>query len=126
MPTKKNTPAKKKAAKKAAPGNAVNFTPPQGMALVALQPNTVAATVKITFSSGVGKLTAFLSRNGTLINMQSITRSADIFFSDVKSGDGLALVGASAGSANIVITVPTSPNTPQTVSGPIHKSYIIQ
>lgn len=126
MPTKKNTPAKKKAAKKAAAASTSSFTPPKGMALVSLQRNAVAATVNITFKSGVGKLTAFLSRNGTLINMQSITRSADIFFSDVKKGDGLALVGASAGTTDIAINVSTSPVTPETISGPIHRSYIIQ
>ncbi|MBO9567058.1 MAG: hypothetical protein J7621_30070 [Niastella sp.] len=130
MATKKNTSAKKgasakKAAKKAAPAKTASIVPPKGMALVALQPKAVAATVNITFTSGVGKVTASLFRKGILINMQSITSSADIFFSDVKKGDGLALVGTSAGSARIEISVPTSPATPQVINGPIHRSYII-
>lgn len=121
MPTKKNKPAKKTPAKKASPKAA-----PKGMALVALQPRTVSATLNITFSSGIGKLTAFLSRNGTLINMQSITRSSDIFFSDVKTGDGLALVGTGTGTTKISFTATTSPTTPETITGPVHRSYIVQ
>ena len=91
------------------------------------QPASVPATVNITFTAGVGQATASLFRKGVLINMQSISHSANIMFSDVQSGDGLAIVGVSAGTTTITISVPTSPRTPdQRPAGPLHRSYIIQ
>lgn len=95
--------------------------------VAAAQPASVPATVNITFTAGVGQATASLFRKGVLINMQSISQSTNIMFSDVQSGDGLAIVGVSAGTTTITISVPTSPKTPdQRPVGPFHRSYIIQ
>ena len=122
--TKKST-AKKPAGKSASGSRSISRNIP----LVAAAPQTaaVAATVNITFTSGVGQATASLFRNGVLINMESISQSANILFSDVQSGDGVAIVGVSSGTTTIVISVGTSPRTPDhRPAGPIHRSYIIQ
>ena len=69
--------------------------------------------IKIDFFSGLGQVTAVLFRNGVLINMQSISTSGRINFSDVQSGDTVAVNGVCAGTADITVSVPTNPSTPE-------------
>jgi hypothetical protein len=127
--SKKSAP--KKAARKSATSRSRGTTSRAARAadipiVAATQPASVAATVNITFTAGVGQATASLFRKGVLINMQSISQSANILFSDVQSRDGLAIAGVSAGTTTITISVPTSPKTPdQRPVGPFHRSYII-
>ncbi|HEY0679671.1 MAG TPA: hypothetical protein VGD17_15405 [Chitinophagaceae bacterium] len=123
-------PATKKAASKSSRKPASRSTRKKAarpISMVAeLRPETKTAIVNVTFIAGVGQLTASLFRNGVLINMQSISNSADIILSDVLPGDGLAVVGVSSGKTEIRISVPTSPKTLDTrPAGPIHRSYII-
>ncbi|MET0393937.1 MAG: hypothetical protein ABW019_12385 [Chitinophagaceae bacterium] len=71
------------------------------------------ASINFTFSSGIGQATASLFRNGVLINMQSISSSGAIGFSDVQSGDVTAINGICTGQAVISVSVPTTPATPK-------------
>ena len=122
--TSNKSTVRKSKRKSTSPGRRLKRSIPM---VAAVQAVTAAADVNITFTSGVGQATASLFRNGVLINMQSISQSTTILFSDVQSGDGLAIVGVSSGNTTITISVPTSPRTPdRRPAGPIHRSYIIQ
>jgi hypothetical protein len=138
MPTKKKA-AKKKAAKKTALKKAAVPTTTAGIPpfipLVAeVTANSRPATINVTFNGGIGQMTASLIRNGVLINLQSISSSANIFFSDVQQGDVITLNGHATGNpplpihaAVITISVPTIPATPDPrPEGPIHGMYVIQ
>jgi|SRR5687767_9250200 len=77
------------------------------------------ADVFIDFLSGLGQATAVLFRKGLLINMQSISTSGSIHFDDVQSRDSIAVNGVCTGSADVSITVPTNPITPERFSAGI-------
>jgi len=64
-------------------------------------PLSTAADVDITFTSGLGQATASLFRQGILINMQSISMSDIIHFSEVQSGDVIVINGVCTG--NVII-----------------------
>lgn len=82
--------------------------------LVAVIPDTViAAEIETKFTSGLGQITAILFRNGVLINMQSISSSGKIVFSDVQSRDSLAINGICTGKAEVSINIDTIPETPK-------------
>jgi hypothetical protein len=74
---------------------------------------SVPVDVNITFFSGIGQATISLFRKGILINMQSTSTSSNIHFSEVQSGDIIAVNGVCTGNATLTITgVSTSPPTP--------------
>jgi hypothetical protein len=70
-------------------------------------------TITFTFTGGIGQATSLLFRKGVLINMQSISSSGTIQFSEVQSGDSISVNGVCTGSALIVIDTPTVPASPQ-------------
>lgn len=74
---------------------------------------SVSADVNISFFSGLGQATAILFRNGVLINMQSISTSGTIHFQEVQSGDAIAVNGVCTGTADILLSVPSNPSTPE-------------
>ena len=123
------TPAKKAAAKKAAVKKApvkkaLSLTSNELVAAVAT--TSVPANINVVFRSGLGQLTASLFRRGVLINMQSISNDGTILLSDVQQRDVISINGVCTGTADITITVRTSPATPQRFStGPIHRGYIV-
>jgi hypothetical protein len=84
------------------------------------------AEVSFTFTSGIGQATASLFRNGVLINMQSVSSSTTIHFSEVQSGDVISINGVCAGKATIAVNAPTTPATPEKFdSGLIIAGYLI-
>ncbi|NII25506.1 hypothetical protein HB364_10460 [Pseudoflavitalea sp. X16] len=139
MPTKKKA-AKKKAAKKTAlkkaavPATTTAGIPPSIPLVAEVTAGSMPATINVTFNGGIGQMTASLIRRGVLINLQSISSSANIFFSDVQQGDVITLNGNATGNppppihaAVITISVPTIPATPDPrPEGPIHGLYVIQ
>jgi hypothetical protein len=85
---------------------------------------SVSANIDITFTSGIGQATASLFRNGVLINLQSVSSSATIFLSDVQRGDSISINGVCTGNASVVVSVPTSPATPENFgAGNINTGY---
>lgn len=87
---------------------------------------SMQADVGIVFKSGIGQVTASLFRKGILINMQSISSSGLIQFAQVQSGDAISVNGVCAGTADLSITVPTTPQTPEHfVAGIILAGYLI-
>lgn len=135
---KKKKASPKKAALKSAPKSAIMSTtgpafPPSIPLVAEVISGSMPATIGVTFNAGIGQMTASLIRNGVLINLQSISSSANIFFSDVRQGDLVTLIGIATGtssgtnSAIITISVPTIPSTPDPrPEGPIHGMYVIQ
>ena len=81
----------------------------------------VSANIDVEFKSGLGQVTAVLFRRGVLINMQSISTSGAIHFSEVQRGDSIAINGVCAGDATIEINVPTNPESPER----FHKEIIM-
>lgn len=113
--------AKSKKTKKAAGNKKLT-----GASLIAAATgNSFQMTVNVNFLDGIGQATVVLFRNGVLINMQSISMGGDIVFSDVQSGDALAVNGVCAGDAIVTINVPTNPPTPQTFQKIILGGYSI-
>ena len=89
-------------------------------------PAPTPANVDVNFSFGVGQLTASQFRKGALIDEQSITRSKIITLADVQSGDTISINAVSTGTADISISVRTSPATPEHFgSGNINTGYDI-
>ncbi|MFT3678006.1 MAG: hypothetical protein QM781_19095 [Chitinophagaceae bacterium] len=91
---------------------------------------SVSANVGVTFFGGVGTATVALFRGGLLINMQTITASGSVNFSDVAQFDRITVDGVGTGTgANatvINISVPTSPATPTNFpAGEFHIGYIV-
>jgi hypothetical protein len=110
-----------KSPKKAAgkPGKTKSFKLPKfsKTSLIALSADVlVPASVQVDFKSGIGQLTAVLFRNGVLINMQSISTSGVIQFSEVQSQDTIAVNGVCTGDATVKVSVPTNPGTPENFS----------
>ena len=75
--------------------------------------SSTSADVGIIFKSGLGQITASLFRLGTLINMQSISSSGNIHFSDVQPGDSVSINGVCSGTADITLSVQSNPVTPE-------------
>lgn len=85
------------------------------------------ANINVVFTSGVGQVTCTLFRNGAMINMQSVSSTSTIFFSDVQSRDGISINGVCTGTATITMSVPTTPSTPKNfMTGPIHTILIVR
>lgn len=114
---------KKRAKAKSIPGKApvsrsVPAAAPAGNlsteALVAVK-SAVSQNVSIdfTFTGGIGQATAILFRNGVLINMQSISETGSIVFSDVQSGDVVTINGVCTGTATVKLSTPTIPANPK-------------
>ncbi|MFL5744852.1 MAG: hypothetical protein ACJ751_09320 [Niastella sp.] len=90
-------------------------------------PHSQQVSITFTFTGGIGQATSLLFRKGVLINMQSISSSGNIRFSEVQSGDSISVNGVCTGSALIVIDTPTIPTTPeQFTAGIIITGYLIQ
>jgi len=85
------------------------------------------AIITFTFTIGIGQATTSLFRRGVLINMQSISSSGDIKFSDVQTGDVISVNGVCTGKAVIEIDISTTPVTPSEFkAGLIIKAYLVE
>jgi hypothetical protein len=130
-----------KAAKKAKPKprskpstntktNTETMTSPQGLtanSLVAEEaPHSQSVDIVFTFTSGIAQATAVLFRKGILINMQSISKSGNVNFSEVQSGDVISVNGVCSAKAVVAINTPTTPATPEQFdAGLIIAGYLI-
>jgi hypothetical protein len=109
--------------------NVVNNTPAlTASALVAESaPHSQQVTITFTFTGGLGQVTSVLFRKGVLINMQSISSSGSIQFSEVQSGDSISINGICTGNAVIAVDTSTIPASPQQFNaGIIITGYLIQ
>ncbi len=89
--------------------------------------HSLQVSITFTFTGGIGQATALLFRKGVLINMQSISSSGNIQFSEVQSGDSISINGVCTGNAIIVVNTPTVPLSPQQFdAGIIITGYLIQ
>lgn len=89
-------------------------------------PHAQPVDVTFTFTSGVGQATAVLFRKGVLINMQSISKSGNVNFSEVQSGDVITINGVCAGTSTVEINIPTTPGTSETFkAGLIIAAYLV-
>jgi hypothetical protein len=89
-------------------------------------PHSQQVDVTFTFTAGIGQATAVLFRKGVLINMQSISSSGNINFSEVQSGDVISVNGVCTGKAVLAVNTPTTPATPEQFnSGLIIAGYLI-
>lgn len=89
-------------------------------------PHSKTVNVTFTFTGGIGQATTLLFRKGVLINMQSLSSSGNINFSEVQSGDVISVNGVCTGNALLVINTPTTPVTPEQFnSGLIIAGYLI-
>lgn len=90
-------------------------------------PNSQQVSITFTFTGGIGQATSLLFRKGVLINMQSISSSGNIQFSEVQSGDSISVNGVCTGKATIVVDTPTIPASPQQFNaGLILTGYLIK
>jgi hypothetical protein len=90
-------------------------------------PHSQPVTVTFTFTGGIGQATSLLFRKGVLINMQSISSSGNIRFSEVQSGDAISINGVCTGTALVTVSTPTVPDTPeQFAAGVIMTGYLIK
>jgi hypothetical protein len=76
-------------------------------------PHSLPVDITFDFTSGIGQVTATLFRKGVLINMQSISNSGKIRFSEVQSRDAISINGVCTGKAVITVNTPTIPDSPQ-------------
>ncbi|HUP11591.1 MAG TPA: hypothetical protein VM187_05255 [Niastella sp.] len=89
-------------------------------------PHSHPVDVSFTFTSGVGQATAVLFRKGVLINMQSISKSGNVNFSEVQIGDVISISGVCAGKAAVAINTSTTPVTPEKFNaGLIIAGYLV-
>jgi hypothetical protein len=89
--------------------------------------HSLQVSIAFTFTGGIGQATSLLFRKGVLINMQSISSTGNIQFSEVQSGDSISVNGVCTGSALIIIDTPTIPTSPQHfAAGIIITGYLIQ
>jgi hypothetical protein len=89
-------------------------------------PHSQTVDITFTFTSGIGQATAVLFRKGVLINMQSISKSGNVNFSEVQSGDVISVNGVCSGKAIVAINTPTTPVSPeQFVAGLIIAGYLV-
>jgi hypothetical protein len=97
-----------------------------GSLVAAEAPHSQTVDVTFTFTSGIGQATAVLFRKGVLINMQSISKSGNVNFSEVQSGDVISVNGVCAGKAVVAINTPTTPVSPeQFTAGLIIAGYLV-
>jgi hypothetical protein len=90
-------------------------------------PHSQQVNVTFTFTGGIGQATSLLFRKGVLINMQSISSSGNIRFSEVQSGDAISINGMCTGKAVVTVSTPTVPDTPeQFAAGIIMTGYLIK
>jgi hypothetical protein len=90
-------------------------------------PHSQQVNVTFTFTGGLGQATAVLFRRGVLINMQSVSNSGTINFSNVQTGDVIAVNGVCSGRAVVAINTDTVPDTPEDfTAGLIIASYLIK
>lgn len=90
-------------------------------------PHSQQVDVTFTFTGGIGQATSLLFRKGVLINMQSLSSSGNIRFSEVQSGDAISINGVCTGKAVIAISTPTVPDTPEQFNtGLIMTGYLIK
>jgi hypothetical protein len=109
--------------------NPINNTPAlTASSLVAESaPHSLQVTINFTFTGGIGQATSLLFRKGIMINMQSISSSGNIQFSEVQSGDSICVNGVCTGKAAITVDTPTVPVSPQQFNaGLIMTGYLIQ
>jgi hypothetical protein len=89
-------------------------------------PHSKTVNVSFTFTGGIGQATTLLFRKGVLINMQSLSSTGNINFSEVQTGDVISVNGVCTGIASLEINTPTTPATPeQFTSGLIIAGYLI-
>lgn len=90
-------------------------------------PHSQQVDVSFTFTGGIGQATSLLFRKGVLINMQSVSGSGNIRFSEVQSGDAISINGVCTGNAAITVSTPTVPDTPEQFNtGLIMTGYLIK
>jgi len=90
-------------------------------------PHSQQVNVTFTFTGGLGQATAVLFRRGVLINMQSISHTGNVNFSNVQTGDVIAVNGVCSGKAVVEINTDTVPETPEEfTAGLIIASYLIK
>lgn len=90
-------------------------------------PHSQQVDVTFTFTGGIGQVTSLLFRKGVLINMQSLSSSGNIRFSEVQSGDAISINGVCTGKAVIAINTPTIPESPEQFNaGIIMTGYLIK
>ena len=90
-------------------------------------PHSQQVDVTFTFTGGIGQATSLLFRKGVLINMQSLSSSGNIRFSEVQSGDAISINGLCTGKAVITINTPTIPDSPEQFNaGIIMTGYLIK
>jgi hypothetical protein len=90
-------------------------------------PHSLQVSINFTFTGGIGQATSLLFRKGIMINMQSISSSGNIQFSEVQSGDSICVNGVCTGKAIITVNTPTVPVSPQQFNaGLIMTGYLIQ
>lgn len=76
-------------------------------------PHSQQVDVTFTFTGGIGQATAVLFRKGVLINMQSISSSGVIPFSEVQTSDVISINGVCTGKGSVAIAATTLPVTPK-------------
>jgi hypothetical protein len=109
--------------------NSINNTPALAAAALVAEsaPHSRQVGITFTFAAGIGQATSLLFRKGVLINMQSISSSGSIQFSEVQSGDSISVNGVCTGTAVIIIDTTTIPASPQQfTAGIIMTGYLIQ
>lgn len=109
--------------------NTMNNTPALNAAslVAASAPHSLQVSITFTFTAGIGQATSLLFRKGVLINMQSISSSGSIQFSEVQSGDSISVNGVCTGKAEIAIDTSTIPDSPQQfTAGLILTGFLIQ
>lgn len=119
---------KKEAVKATEPAKQQEVRPSLAKAALVAVANTTSrpADVGAVFTVGLGQITATLFRKGVLINMQSISTSGNIHFSDVQTGDAISINGICAGKADITVSIATHPTTPEHFeAGLIMTGYVI-
>lgn len=90
-------------------------------------PHSQQVNVTFTFTSGIGQATAVLFRKGVLINMQSISSSGVIPFSEVQAGDVISVNGVCTGSATVALNATTVPANPKNFNtGLIMANFLIK
>ncbi|WP_205511612.1 hypothetical protein [Longitalea arenae] len=77
-------------------------------------PHSKPVDVTFTFIGGIGQATAVLFRKGVLINMQSISNTGSVTFSEVQSSDVISVNGVCTGKAQVTVSTTTTPASPKT------------
>lgn len=108
----------------------INPAPPVGANAEDETPESNGQDVTVTFKfvGGVGKATVqHFSDDQVDPVTQQIDTSGDLTFSNVENGDVILVRGVCAGTANITLSVPTSPKNPKDYpAGPIRTLFVIK